>query len=73
MDYTSVPNFMKIRRGRDFFLLIWHGMTLMVYTHTFAGIAVKNHVVGRHSKKLVTIVQFVIKAQNLVYVLKKSL
>ena len=29
--------------------------------------------VGRHSKKLVTIVQFVIKAQNLVYVLKKSL
>ena len=30
-------------------------------------------VVGRHSKKLVTIVQFVIKAQNLVYVFKKSL
>ena len=28
-------------------------------------------VVGRHSKKLVTIVQFVIKAQNLVYVLKE--
>ncbi len=27
MDYTSVPNFMEIRRGRDFFLLIWHGMT----------------------------------------------
>ena len=27
MDYTSVPNFMKIRRGRDLFLLIWHGMT----------------------------------------------
>ena len=30
-------------------------------------------IVGRHSKKLVTIVYFVIKAQNLVYVLKKSL
>ena len=29
--------------------------------------------VGRHSKKLVTIVYFMIKAQNLVYVLKKSL
>ena len=28
-------------------------------------------IVGRHSKKLVTIVQFVIKAQNLVYVLNK--
>ena len=27
MDYTSVPNFMKIRRGQDFLLLIWHGMT----------------------------------------------
>ena len=26
--YTSGPNFMKIRRGRDNFLLIWHGMTL---------------------------------------------
>ena len=29
MDYTSVPKFMKIRRGGDFFLLIWHGMTRM--------------------------------------------
>jgi len=24
-----VPNFMKIERGEDFFLLIWHGMTLI--------------------------------------------
>ena len=25
----SIPNFMKIRRGPDFFWLIWHGMTRM--------------------------------------------
>ena len=24
-----VPNFMKIKRGPDFFLLIWYGMTLV--------------------------------------------
>ena len=38
-----------------------------------AGIALYYKIVGRHSKKLVTIVYFMIKAQNLVYVLKKSL
>ena len=31
------------------------------------------YLVGRHSEKLVTIVHFVIKARNLVYVLKNSL
>ena len=34
MDYTSVPNFMKIRSGQDFFLLIWHGMTLYTWLLT---------------------------------------
>ena len=32
-----------------------------------------SHIVGRHSKKLVTIVHFVIKVRNLVYVLKNAL
>ena len=30
-----MPNFMKIERGRDFFLLIWYGMTLMNYLPFF--------------------------------------
>ena len=26
-----VPNFMKIKRGQDFLLLIWHGITLVQF------------------------------------------
>ena len=29
-----VPNFTKIERGPDFFLLIWYGMTLTLLTGT---------------------------------------
>ena len=28
-----MPNFMKIERGPDFFLLIWYGMTRLSYCY----------------------------------------
>ena len=41
-----VPNFMKIERGPDFFLLIWYGMTHILFDegaqHSFISLAMAN-------------------------------
>ena len=62
--------------GVNYYILRTYFKSLTI-VHTLAiqviSLIIALYLVGRHSKKLITIVYFMIKAQNLVYVLKKSL
>jgi len=49
MGSMFIPNFKKIKRGEDFFLLIWHGMTLTI---SFTGL--QQHVATLWGKKYIT-------------------